>query len=73
MAPRHNAWPPRAVPTPIAGSIPSTCSRTSGAATIGLDFAPSFLLSKQINARLREPDEGSALVQRPAQGLANRG
>ena len=41
-----NAWPPRAVLLPIAGSTPSTCSRTSGAATIGLDtetFPPSAL------------------------------
>src|SRR5258708_5161519 len=42
-----NAWPPRAVLLPIAGSIPSTGSRTSGAATIGLDtetLPPSALL-----------------------------
>jgi len=32
-----SAWPPRAVLLPIAGSIPSTCSRTSGAAPIGTD------------------------------------
>ena len=32
-----NAWPPRAVQTPIAGSIPTTRSRASGAATIGPD------------------------------------
>ena len=32
-----NAWPPRAELTPIAGSIPSTLSRASGAATIGPD------------------------------------
>ena len=30
-----NARPPRAVLLPIVGSIPSTCSRTSGAAPIG--------------------------------------
>jgi hypothetical protein len=29
-----NAWPPRAVLTPVAGSIPTTRSRASGAATI---------------------------------------
>ena len=32
-----NAWPPRAVLSPIAGSIPTTRSRASGAATIGPD------------------------------------
>ena len=32
-----NAWPLRAELTPIAGSIPSTRSRASGAATIGPD------------------------------------
>ena len=32
-----NAWPPRAVLTPIAGSIPATRSRDSGAATIDPD------------------------------------
>jgi hypothetical protein len=32
-----NVWPPRAELTPIAGSILSTPSRASGAATIGPD------------------------------------
>ena len=32
-----NAWPPRAVLSPIAGSIPTTRSPSSGAATIGPD------------------------------------
>src|SRR5262245_9595818 len=32
-----NAWPPRSELTPIAGSIPSTRSRASGAATIDPD------------------------------------
>ena len=32
-----HAWPPRAVLTPIAGSIPSTRSRTGGTALIGPD------------------------------------
>ena len=32
-----NAWPPRAVLSPIAGSIPTTRSPASGAATIDPD------------------------------------
>ena len=46
-----NAWPPRAVLSPIAGSIPSTPSRASSAAPIGTDTeaaARSYLVDARM-------------------------
>ena len=41
-----SAWPPRAVLSPIAGSIPTTRSPSSGAATIDLDLSGSEAIDR---------------------------
>ena len=52
-----NAWPPRAVLSPIAGSIPTTRSPASGAATIDPDTErpASDLLRSKDRSRCRRP------------------
>src|SRR6202011_3888555 len=54
-----NAWPPRAVLTTIAGSIPSTRSRASGAAPIGTDTeaaARSYLVDARMPPIMSSPE-----------------